>query len=199
MVELHEEAIQQTMMSQNGSYIYIMKNIHVHFYVKCCYICHNIKSQDIIHWNDNENKVEMFLIKIFLIVEDMQESPSQDSGATACHSPGKHTLFHGPEIPGGYTVTLQSGQQIMIQQLQKLQQNSSSPTLSTPIASSSAHQQVLPMETLTSQKRGHWHVIGNSVNIKDTNMSNSNKNCSYMENVVRIHVHFCVKGCHEYI
>ena len=59
----------------------------------------------------------------------MQESHNQDSGATACSSPGKHTLFHGPGIPGRYTVTLQSDQQIMIQQLQKLQQNSRSPTL----------------------------------------------------------------------
>ena len=114
----------------------------------------NIRSQDIIHWNDNENKVEMFFNKnIFNCRRYARESHSQDSGATACSSPGKHTLFHGPGIPGGHTVTLQSGQQIMIQQLQDLQQNSSSPTLSTPIASPSAHQQVLPMETLTDTSK----------------------------------------------
>ena len=71
--------------------------------------------------------------------------------------------------------------------------------LSTPVARFNAQGQVSLIGTLTPQKRGHWNVIGNSVNIKDTNMSNLNLNCSYMENVVRIHVHFCVKGCREYI
>ena len=75
----------------------------------------------------------------------------------------------------------------------------SRPTLSTSIATPSAHWQVSPMETLTPQTPGLSNVIGNSVNIKDTNMSNSNQNCSYLQNVVNIHVHFCVKGCCEYI
>ena len=138
---------------------------------------HNIRSQDIIHWNDNENKVEMFLIKIFLIVEDMQERHSQDSGDTACHFLGKHTLFHGPGIPGGYTVTLQ-----------KLQQTS---ILSSPIVS-------VP-KTLTPQTAGESNVIGNAVNIKHTGMNDSNKNHSYIHNVINIHVHFGVKCCSKYI
>ena len=64
----------------------------------------------------------------------------------------------------------------MIQQLQKLQQNSSSPTLSTPIASPSAHHQVSPVETLTPQTPGQSNVTGNAVNIEDTQMSDSKQN-----------------------
>ena len=60
-------------------------------------------------------------------------------------------------------MTLKSGQQIMVQQLQKLQQNSSSPTLSIPIASFSAQGEVSPMQILTPQTPEHSNFTGNAV------------------------------------
>ena len=55
------------------------------------------------------------------------------------------------------------------------------------------------METLTPHTPGQSNVTGNSVNIEDTNMSDSNQNGTYIHNVINKHVHFCVKCCSEYI
>ena len=65
----------------------------------------------------------------------------------------------------------------------------SRPTVSTPIASSSANWQVSPMETLTCQIPGESNVTGNAVNIEDE-MSDSNENSGDIEIVINTHVHF---------
>ena len=66
----------------------------------------------------------------------------------------------------------------------------SRPTVSTPIASSSANWQVSPVETLTCQIPGESNVTGNAVNIEDE-MSDSNENNGDIEIVINTHVHFC--------
>ena len=63
-------------------------------------------------------------------------------------------------------------------------------TLSTPVARFNAKGQVSLIRTLTTQTPGQSNVIGNLVNIKDTDISDSNQNCSHMQNVSYIHVHF---------
>ena len=97
-------------------------------------------------------------------------------------------MINAQGIARGSTITLKPAQLIMAQQLQKLQQTSilSGPTVSVP-------------ETLTPQTAGESNVIGIAVNIKDAGMSDSNKNHSYIQNVINIHVHFAVKSCSEYI
>ena len=66
----------------------------------------------------------------------------------------------------------------------------SSPTLLTPIASPSAHRQVLPVETLTCQIHGESNVTGNAVNIEDTEMRDSNQNSGDIEIVINTHIYF---------
>ena len=97
-------------------------------------------------------------------------------------------MINAQGIAPGSAITLKPGQLIMAQELQKLQQTS---ILSSPIVS-------VP-ETLTPQTAGESNVIGNAVKIKDTGMSDSNKNHSYIQNVINIHVHFAVECCSEYI
>ena len=117
----------------------------------------------------------MFLVPLLLVPQESSLINARGSTITLINARGS-------------TITLKPGQLITAQQLQKLQQTS---ILSGLIVS-------VP-ETLTSHTAGESNVIGNAVKIKDTGMSDSNKNHSYIQNVINIHVHFGVKCCSEYI